>query len=513
MKKTLLAAAVLAAAGNAAAANDFGALTEQRLSAQTFEYFGFFHPAKDIASDGTTDIDRVPGQSARDLVDVARGLRARILTRDAAHRADMFSLWPAKHPTHTLWCIEESRSVIVDRDTSDATTNDEGEAVPAYTPGVDKLNPSVQAISLADGSVRTLLRGMSHCDGIRTTPWGTVLVTEEAEDGAAYEIIHPLASENHVVYDRASGEVRDADGNKSGNIVKRTALPIMSWEGLAITADGVVYAGDELRPGSAAADIDGGALYKFVPDTPAAGEIDALARSPFVSGKVYAFQASCRSGRQQFGQGCEIGKGVWVEVTAATARADANAQGATGYYRPEDLHRDPTYSGKGIRFCWTNTGNTDADNWGETLCGIDTRPMKTGREAGEVNQYVSVNRFIEGDPTMNAHDNLAFQPHTGNLYIIEDRPNGEIWACLPDGADRDIKSDGCVRVLTVLDRSAEPTGFGFGAAGTVAYMSIQHSDDAHMPRVDEFATDDILIIEGFRIRDNMTRHDEDRKDD
>ena len=56
---------------------------------------------------------------------------------------------------------------------------------------------------------------------------------------------------------------------------------------------------------------------------------------------------------------------------------------------------------------------------------------------------------------------LAFQCVTGNTYMIEDRPNGDAWACLPDGADREIKSDGCIKILSVKDSSAEPTGFFF----------------------------------------------------
>jgi len=62
--------------------------------------------------------------------------------------------------------------------------------------------------------------------------------------------------------------------------------------------------------------------------------------------------------------------------------------------------------------------------------------------------------FVEGDGDFNSIDNLAFQPHSGNLYVIEDHSNGDVFACLPDGADRDIKSDGCVKILSVRDRSA-----------------------------------------------------------
>mgnify|MGYP003395847557 CR=1 FL=1 len=72
---------------------------------------------------------------------------------------------------------------------------------------------------------------------------------------------------------------------------------------------------------------------------------------------------------------------------------------------------------------------------------------------------VVVNRFVEGDKNFNSFDNLDFQPGTGNLYVIEDHPNGDIFACLADGADRDIKTDGCVKMLSVKDSSVEPSGF------------------------------------------------------
>jgi secreted PhoX family phosphatase len=70
---------------------------------------------------------------------------------------------------------------------------------------------------------------------------------------------------------------------------------------------------------------------------------------------------------------------------------------------------------------------------------------------------------------------------------------------LPDGADRDIKTDGCVKILSVKDSSAEPTGFKFSGDGRTAYLSIQHSSDGLMPKFDDYATDDINKITGFRV--------------
>jgi hypothetical protein len=94
------------------------------------------------------------------------------------------------------------------------------------------------------------------------------------------------------VLDRATGEVTDPV-----HIVKRTALPVIAFEGLAILPSGVVYAGDELRPGDREdangeqiPDSDGGAIFKFVPQTPHTGStpITSLGDSPLVAAAVWS---------------------------------------------------------------------------------------------------------------------------------------------------------------------------------------------------------------------------------
>ena len=37
-------------------------------------------------------------------------------------------------------------------------------------------------------------------------------------------------------------------------------------------------------------------------------------------------------------------------------------------------------TGSGVKFCWTNTGNSSAKNYGEVVCLIDTNPVGTGGE-------------------------------------------------------------------------------------------------------------------------------------
>jgi secreted PhoX family phosphatase len=457
--------------GASLADSNFGLQVEEFLKNQANHYFGIYKPLEESAPP-TVGPYRTLTQTAKDQVALAKGLKAEYLTRNAGDLTDMLAFFPADNPTHLITCVEGSPETLAKR-----------------------LNPSVQRINLATGQVKTILRGMSRCDGIRTTPWGTILATEETGDGGAYEILDPLNVTEQSVTDRAAGTVTDP------RIVKRTALPTMAWEGLAVLPSGVVIAGDELRPGTETedgADRDGGALFKFVPTTPRVGtrQITNLTQSPLVAGSVYALQVSCVNDTQQYGQGCEIGNAAWISVTAANARTDAHTNGATGYYRPEDLHGDPTYQGPGVRFCWTNTGNEDGSNYAEVICGVDEAPLT----ASATQRTVVVNRFVEGDSDFNSFDNLDFQPGRGILYVIEDHENGDIFACLRDGLDRDIKTDGCVKVLSVKDSSAEPTGFIFTADGTTAYVSIQHSDDTNMPQVDGYGTDDIIKITGFKVK-------------
>jgi secreted PhoX family phosphatase len=466
---TLTAAMSLIPMADAVAGRDFGVFVEDQLRAQANNLFGTGRPLEESAP-ATTGAYRTTAQAAKDQLATAQGLKVTYLTRNAADATDMMAFFPADNPTHLITCVEGGRQVI--------------------NASAGKLNPSVQRINLASGQVETILRGMDRCDGIRTTPWGTILATEETTDGGAYEILDPLTTTEQSVTNRATGANTDPT-----HIAKRTALPTMAWEGIAVLPSGVVIGGDELRPGTGGADRDGGAIFKFIPTTPhGGGAISNLSASPLAAGKVYALQVSCNSGNQQYGQGCEIGNAAWVSVNAATARADADANGATGYYRPEDLHADPVYTGPGVRFCWTNTGTEEGHNYAEVMCAVDSDPL-----AGTTQRTVIVNRFVEGDEDFNSFDNLDFQPRTGILYVVEDHDNGDIFACLPDGVDRDIKTDGCIKVLSVKDSSAEPTGFIFSADGKTAYVSIQHSNDANMPSFDGYPTDDVLKITGFKV--------------
>ncbi len=483
---------------------DFGTKVEKLLRRNSEALFGIVEPLTNSASESTVPY-RTNSQVAEEQVLLAEGLHVEYFTRDAADKTDMIVLFPTDNPTHLITSVETGREEIVENS--------------------GKYNPSVQRINLETGQVETILRGLDNCDGIRLTPWGTILATEETIDGVAYEILGPLNVTEETVLDRGLGTVSDPQ-----HIVKRNALPIIAWEGIAILPNGVLYGGDEFPPGLGAnfftPDADGGAIYKFIPDVLRVenDEITDLDDSPFVSGSVYALQINCFEGpvpevgfQELFGQGCEVGMASWVGVSATFARFEAYANYATGYMRPEDLHRDlmfeaPVDSPDAIRICWSNTGNAGSHNYGEVFCAVDFDPVS----AEPFGRTVVANRFVEGDTDFNSFDNIAFQPVTGNLYVLEDQINGDVFACLRDGVDRDIKTDGCVKVMSVIDSSAEPTGLIFTQDGTTAYLSIQHTKDDLMPLFDDYPTDDILKITGFRLDNgngNSNDDDDESSDD
>jgi hypothetical protein len=213
----------------------------------------------------------------------------------------MMALWPNDHnPTHLIACNEQ---------------------------GVTQ--PAVQRIRLSDGSVETILTGMSGCDPVRRTSWGTIIAGEEVNgSGWLLEIIYPLGT-TAVLFNRTTGTFSGGVG--ALNITTRPAVGRLAFEGLALYPNGVLYYGDEKRPLNG---NPGGAYYKFVPTTPHTGSVPItnLADSPLVAGKVYGLRLGKRSGNTDYGQGSNTGLGTWAravssEPTVAPLAGTAEARG------------------------------------------------------------------------------------------------------------------------------------------------------------------------------------------
>ena len=474
---------------------DFGRKVQHELSARSEQLFGVGKPVAASALGPYTAADNA------NAVEIAKGLTVSVVSNVTDQQADMIAFWPDdEHPTHVFVCVEN------------------------FFSGNNPNTISVQRVALngnPNSNVETIIKGISSCDPIKRTPWGTLIVGEESgADGSLYEIFDPLGitgASPVVVSDRITGAVSDP-----ARVVKRQAAGSLSWEGIVILEDGTMYFGDENRPSNGKA---GGGVFKFVPAVPylpGSGPISNLSQSPLVNGAIYGMRLGTRSGNTDYGQGSEIGKGIWLPINPATfADGSGNiilrkaqlALELTGYYRPEDMDRDPVAAEDHIvRVCWTNTGrmtngvNSDVENganYGEVLCLVDEPNSSAVSGAAPL-----VTRFLNGDPDANHFDNVAFQPKTGNLVILEDGEaavlnsdgslkelrGNDIWMCLPDGTDRDLLTDGCIRIVSIKDTDAEATGVIFTASGRSAYVNLQHRATGQGA---------LLKISGFRV----SRHD------
>jgi secreted PhoX family phosphatase len=451
-----LVAAISAVAligGVAVAGADFGQFVQDHLRSQSSRLFGVTGP---LERSSTESISAAQAQAdPRSLATVARSLRTRVVTAGVAPpNLDMSALWP--NDQNPEWLI---------------TCNEQG----TTAPGLVRIN-------LATGASTTIVTGTQSCDPARRTPWGTILFAEEAgggpNGGRNYELIDPLNTTG-VTLNRATGTF--SGGTGAANLVARPALGRLSFEGHAIYPNGVVYFGDELGPSAGNA---GGAFFKFVPSTlrdPGAGPVTSLAQSPLVAGSIFGLRVGAPGAH---GQGSEFAQGTWVPIPAAPGpdlRAQAAALKLTGYYRPEDFEVDGgALRDSLVRFCGNNTGDEGAQNWGETVCLSDG----TLQQAAAVTAVPEMRLFVPGSPAFAMPDNVAYQPGRGNWVIHEDADtntalqgphNNDLWDCLPDGGDPDLQSDGCVRIATLNDLTAEWTGGIFDASGEHFYVSVQHN--------------------------------------
>jgi len=448
----LLGGSMTAGAGSL----DFGEQVEKALAAQAQDLFGVEKP---LPFSSTASISREEALSnPLALIKLSRGLNARVVTAgQAAPNLDMAALWPDDtNPSWLIYCNEQETE-----------------------------EPGLQRIEIATGIAETILTGTTDCDGVRRTPWGTILFSEEAgggpSGGRVYELQDPLNTSN-VTLDRVTGTF--SGGTGADNFAVRPALGRNSFEGFAVYDNGLVYYGHENRPSQG---TPGGPYFKFVPSQEATrGNVGALADSPLVSGSIYGLRVGLRSGATDYGQGTQYGFGTWVLICSGDAcndidlQAQAAALKLTGYYRPEDIDIDRQAQATGfVRFCSNNTGNESDDQlWGETICISDG----TQAQALDNTAVPEVTLLHPGNPSYAMPDNIAYQPGRGNWVIHEDADTGyltphndDLWDCLPDGKDDDLQSDGCIRIATLNDLTAEWTGGIFNANGKRFFVSVQHN--------------------------------------
>ncbi|PUB87353.1 MAG: hypothetical protein DBP02_01290 [gamma proteobacterium symbiont of Ctena orbiculata] len=312
---------------------------------------------------------------------------------------------------------------------------------------------SVSVVDLKTGETRILAQAPDYdaLDGIRWTPWGTILFAEEVTGGSLFELF------------------LEDDLTTARKVVDRPLLGRLAHEGIDLDRDGNVYLVDEYRgrtSGCSGVSPCGGGVYKFVPDV--AGDLKA--------GSLYVLKVNGMDG---------VGLGEWVgPIDPLNARESGSLAGGRSYQRPEDLEiiGDTLYVAitEGPRDTKTDRRGRlvfTSELYEGRVIAIDLRTMQvTNFVKPGVNAPVEIGR--PGEPGhrsgFDSVDNLAEAPN-GDLVMIEDNNPSDIWFASQVtnefGASRSV-----ALFASLTDPDAEGTGIYFSPEdpGTL-YVNVQHS--------------------------------------
>jgi len=314
---------------------------------------------------------------------------------------------------------------------------------------------SVSVVDLKTGITKLLAQDptWNAVDGIRWTPWGTILFAEEVYEGRLFEIV-----------------LDEKDLMKAAAVIDRPAVGRLAHEGIDLDVEGNVYVVDEHRGRSSGCDgvvPCGGGVYKFVPAF--YGDLS--------NGHLYALKVNGADG---------VGQGEWVgPIDPLHARESGSEFGAQSYQRPEDLEiiGDTLYVAitEGPRDVATDPDTGELDFTSELYEGrviaIDLNTlMVTNFVKPGVNVPVEIGRPGDEDfqTGFDSVDNLAEAPN-GDLVMIEDNVPSDIWFASHKtdafGASKRVKL-----FASLTDPEAEGTGIYFSPFDpSTLYVNIQHS--------------------------------------
>jgi hypothetical protein len=348
----------------------------------------------------------------------------------------------------TVIAQEPDVSDAIDMQTQNETGPDAGRFLYRVSEG---STASLSVTDLATGVTRIIAQraDWESLDPVVWTPWGTLLFGEETNGAARRDPAVPAAVAG-LVYEVFFDP---ADLTHVLSVVPRPAIGSKSHEGMRFDVQGNLYSISERTPGY---------IFKFVPDVK--GDLSA--------GQTYVLRLTQQDGDR-------TGTGEWVPLSRTAVQVDASAAadavGATGYGRPEDVEIS-TSSG-------SNRGGPSilyvAITSEHRVLAIDLNGAP-GDPRGSVRVSNYVARGLNTDTEFIMPDNLALD-HAGNLFITED-PGGntasgkrgdDIWVATPP-TGRGTAAASVVRFATLTDCEAEPTGLYFDLLGQRLFVDIQH---------------------------------------
>jgi hypothetical protein len=305
---------------------------------------------------------------------------------------------------------------------------------------------------LKEGTTKLLVQraDWEALDGLKWTPWGTLLFAEETIDSAFPDPDWP-AAESGLLYELA---LDPSDPSTAASVTVRPAVGAVSHEGIAIDPAGNLYTIDEFASGG---------IFKFVPDR----------RGDLSSGTLHALKvdgfdfASYNPGNPNATADARTGKARWVpldrDAVKIDARAEMQAANGTPWGRPEDLEI--------------------VDN--VLYAAITSEDMVLAVDLKGPDPFVSIfvkagrNVPVEssGVTGLNNPDNLAVDA-SGNILVCEDNSPGDVYFATPD-RDGDGLADRVLLFASLATPGAEPTGIYFGKDPQVLFVNVQHASNGN----------------------------------
>lgn len=293
-------------------------------------------------------------------------------------------------------------------------------------------NGSLSVVDLETGEAKVIAQraDWSRLDGLRWTPWGTLLFAEETTGGRLFEAF-----------------LDPKDPTTITGIEERREVGILRHEGIEALADGTVFVIDELN---------GGSIYKFEPTT----------RGDLSDGQLYALKLTGLTDAEQKWDGAtyrdKVGAFEWVALdmnqVVVDADAASNAVNATEFGRPEDVE----VIGSTLYVNNTSEDRTVAIDLNKNVL---TSFVDAGVNAPVEDRDASVTGF-------NSPDNLAQGPD-GRLWIVEDNFASDIWVAGKDN-NHDGSADTVELFASLKDPGAEISGIYFGMDPKTLFFSVQH---------------------------------------
>jgi hypothetical protein len=361
----------------------------------------------------------------------------------------------------TIIASEPAFADAIDMNTENETGPDAGRYL---------YRPSEGAIS--EVSVTDLLTGVTKrlafrpdwesFDASAWTPWGTLLVGEEASIQQKPDPDFPNAK-GGLMYEIF---LTPGDPTTAQKIVARPALGAKAHEGTRIDKRGYVYGISENNPGF---------IFRFIPDT----------HGDLSSGRLFALKITNPTGDR-------TGDAEWLPLDRAAVRIDANAAaaaaGATGYNRPEDIEigtsSGTSVEGNDVLYVALTGTSGPTDN---RIIAIELNEPNGGSDHATAFVWDYVRVGLNATAEFEMPDNLALD-HDGNLFIAEDpggsfaggkRKGDDIWLATP-GVGKHAPAALVTRFASLTDCTAEPTGLYVDLRRNRLFVNVQHrGGDGH----------------------------------